>query len=116
MSVLLRIKHAFFLSVFLLGGYFIQAQNFFLGKTVCLHCLKPNIHSFHRTNSDCFRINDPHLPDEPLFDSLKNLLIQESEDSRNRNFICLTYSQIAKSYLGYYNRPDYYEKGKALCR
>ncbi len=53
-----------------------------------------------------------HLPDEPLFDSLKNLIIQESEDSRNRNFICFTYSQISKSYLNYYNRPDFYEKGK----
>ncbi len=110
---LLRIKHSFFLTVFLLGGHFIRAQNFFLREDSLLTLLKTRYSSL---STERIMIASAlmylHLPDEPLFDSLKNLLIQESEDSRNRNFICLTYSQISKSYLGYYNRPDYYEKGK----
>ncbi len=112
-SALLRIKHSFLLSVFLLGGHFIRAQNFFLREDSLLTLLKTRYSS---PSTERIMIASAlmylHLPDEPLFDSLKNLLIQESEDSRNRNLICLTYSQISKSYLGYYNRPDYYEKGK----
>lgn len=112
-SALLRIKHSFFLTAFLLSGHFIQAQNFFLREDSLLTLLKTRYSS---PSTERIMIASAlmylHLPDEPLFDSLKNLLIQESEDSRNRNLICLTYSQISKSYLGYYNRPDYYEKGK----
>ena len=112
-DVSLRIKHSFFITLFLLGGYFIQAQNFYMREDSLLTLLKTRNSSL---STERIMIASAlmylHLPDEPLFDSLKNLLIQESEDSRNRNFICLTYSQISKSYLGYYNRPDYYEKGK----
>src|SRR5277367_2189341 len=112
-SASLRIKHSFLATVFLFGGYFIQAQNFFLREDSLLTLLKTRYSSL---STERIMIASElmyfHLPDEPLFDSLKNLLIQESEDSRNRNFICLTYSEISKSYLGYFNRPDYYEKGK----
>ncbi|HTB27283.1 MAG TPA: hypothetical protein VK711_18065 [Puia sp.] len=112
-SDLFGVKHAFFLILFLLAGYFTRAQNFFLREDSLLTLLKTRYSSL---STERIMIASAlmylHLPDEPLFDSLKNLLIQESEDSRNRNFICLTYSQISKSYLGYYNRPDYYEKGK----
>jgi hypothetical protein len=113
MSFLFRLKQACLLILFLLGGYTIRAQNFFLREDSLLTLLKTRYSSL---STERIMIASAlmylHLPDEPLFDSLKNLLIQESEDSRNRNFICLTYSQISKSYLGYYNRPDYYEKGK----
>ncbi len=113
MSLLFGVKHAFFLILFLLGGYSVQAQNFFLKEDSLLTLLKTR---YSTLSTERIMIASElmylHLPDEPIFDSLKNLLIQESEDSRNRNFICLTYSQISKSYLGYYNRPDYYEKGK----
>ncbi len=112
-SASLRIKHSFFLTLFLLAGYFIQAQNFFLREDSLLTLLKTQYTSLSTGRIlIASELMNLHLPDEPLFDSLKNLLIQESEDSRNRNYICFTYSQISKSYLGYYNRPDYYEKGK----
>lgn len=112
-SALFGIKHAFFLTLFLLVGYIIEAQNFFLREDSLLTLLKTQYTSL---STDRILIVSEllshRLPDEPIFDSLKNLLIQESEDSRNRNFICLTYSQIAKIYLGYYVRPDFYEQGK----
>ncbi|HEY4935171.1 MAG TPA: hypothetical protein VII44_01250 [Puia sp.] len=112
-SALFRIKHSLFLTLFLLGGYFIQAQNFFLREDSLSTLLKTRYASL---STDRILIVSEllsrHLPDEPVFDSLKNLLIAESEDSRNRTFICLSYSQISKSYLNYYDRPDSYEKGK----
>jgi hypothetical protein len=112
-SASLGIKHSFFLALLLLGGYFTQAQKFFLREDSLLTLLKTQ---YTAPSTDRILIVSElmthHLPDEPLFDSLKNLLIQESEDSRNRNLICLSYSQISRSYLNYYNRPDYYEKGK----
>src|ERR1700688_4185226 len=111
-SVLSRIKYSFFLTLFLLGGYFTSAQNFFLREDSLLTLLKTQYTSLSTDRILIIsELMTHHLPDEPLFDSLNNLLIQESEDSRNRNFICLSYSQIAKSYLNYYNRPDYYEEG-----
>lgn len=112
-SALLRFKYSFFLSFFLLIGNLSRAQNFFLREDSLLKLLKTQYTS--PSTSRILIVTElmtHHLPDEPFFDSLKNLLIQESEDSRNRNFICLSYSQISKSYLNYYNRPDYYEKGK----
>jgi hypothetical protein len=112
-SVLYGIKHVFFLTLFLLAGYFTRAQNFFLREDSLLTLLKTQYTALS-TNRILIvsEIISHRLPDEPIFDSLKNLLIQESEDSRNRNFICMTYSQISKIYLNYYVRPDFYEQGK----
>ena len=113
MSFLFRVKHAFFLILFLLGGYTTKAQNFFLREDSLFILLKTQYSSLSRDRILIVsELMTRHLPDEPLFDSLKNLIIQESEDSRNRNYICFTYSQISKSYLNYYNRPDFYEQGK----
>ena len=113
LSVFFRIKYFFCLTLFLLAGFYTGAQNFFLREDSLLTLLKTQYTSLSTERilivSELLRLR---LPDEPIFDSLKNLLIQESEDSRNRNFICLTYSQISKTYLNYLNRPDFYEQGK----
>jgi hypothetical protein len=112
-SALFRIKFSFFLSLFLLATYLTRAQNFFLREDSLLKLLKTQYSSLSTERIMIVSELIAHrLPDEPLFDSLKNLVIQESEDSRNRNFICLTYSQISKIYLNYYVRPDFYEQGK----
>jgi hypothetical protein len=55
------------------------------------------------------------LPDDPGFDSLKNLIIEESESSRNRTLTCMTYYEVARSYLNYYHKQEYSEKGKAYA-
>src|SRR5580704_6755879 len=112
-SALFGIKYSFLLLLFILGGYFTQAQNFFFREDSLQTLLKTEYASLSTSRILIIsELMSHHLPDEPLFDSLKNLLIEESENSRNRTYICLSYSQISKSYLGYYNRLDYYEKGK----
>ncbi|HEV3222714.1 MAG TPA: hypothetical protein VGZ90_07540 [Puia sp.] len=112
-SALFGIKYSFLLLLFILGGYFTQAQNFFFREDSLQTLLKTEYASLSTSRILIIsELMSHHLPDEPLFDSLKNLLIEESENSRNRTYICLSYSQISKSYLNYYNRLDYYEKGK----
>jgi hypothetical protein len=107
------IKHFLLLALFLLGHYFGHAQKFFFREDSLRTLLKVRYASL---SSDRILIISElfsrHLPDDPVFDSLKNLLIQESESSRNRVWMCMTYDEISKSYLGYYGRPDLYEKGK----
>ena len=107
------IKYALIPVLILVNVYFVQAQNFFLREDSLLTLLKTQYASLSTGRIlIAAEIMSHRLPDEPLFDSLKNLLIQESEDSRNRSFICLTYSEISMAYLNYYSRLDYYEKGK----
>ncbi len=53
-----------------------------------------------------------HVPDDPIVDSLKNKIIEESENSRDRNLMEISYEEIAKFYLNYYSRRDYTETGK----
>jgi tetratricopeptide (TPR) repeat protein len=55
------------------------------------------------------------LPGDSVFDSLKNSIIEESESSRNRVLTCMTYSEVAQSYLSYYNQQEYAAKGKAYA-
>ena len=107
------IKYALIPALILVNVYFVQAQNFFLREDSLLTLLKTQYASLSTGRIMIIsELMSHRLPDESVFDSLKNLLIQEAEDSRDRSFICLSYSQISRSYLNYYSRPDYYEKGK----
>jgi len=56
-----------------------------------------------------------HIPDQPVYDSLINNMIEGAEESRNRVLLCMTYHVIATSYLSYDQKPEYTEKGKAYA-
>jgi hypothetical protein len=53
-----------------------------------------------------------YLPNDPVFDSLKNRLIEEVENSRDREMMAMAYDQIAKIYLSYGGGRNFYEQGK----
>lgn len=106
-------KYYLLLSLFLCGFIFVQGQHFFFREDSLQTLLRTRYAAL--SNDRILIISelmDRHLPDEPVFDSLKNLLIQEAEDSRNRIWMCLTYGQIAKSFIKYSGRDDLNEKGK----
>ena len=42
-----------------------------------------------------------HVPGDHVFDSLRDLLVEEAEASRDRSLMALTYDAIARSYLSY---------------
>lgn len=111
-----RIFHFFLLVSFLIIGNFANAQNFFLREDSLMTLLRTQYSTLSENRIlIAAEIMSRHLPEEPVYDSLKNLLIKESEESRNRIFICLSYSQIAKLSLNYYVRPGIYEEGKTYA-
>jgi len=110
-------KKYFLLPVlFLSFGYFAKAQNFFLKDDSLRTLLKSQ---YTTISPGRIRIAgellNRYMLDENRFDSLKNKLIAEAEDSRDRSLICMTYDQIAATYIGYYARPDFYEQGKTYA-
>ena len=107
------LRYIFLLLLFLLQSYFVRAQNFFFREDSLRTLLKTQYASISADRIMILsELMTRQLPGEPGFDSLKNLLIEEAEDSRNRMLMCLTYDQVSKSYFSYYGRPDLYEKGK----
>jgi hypothetical protein len=97
----------------LLAGSVLKAQDFFLKDDSLMILLKTRYKSPSENRIlVALEIMSRHTPYEPICDSLKSLLIREAEESRNRNLICFTYSQIAKLLLGYYSLPRVYEEGK----
>ena len=106
-------KYFFLTGLLFLNGLVLNAQKFFVKEDSLITLLKTG---YSTLSADRILIASElmsrHLPEEPVFDSIKNILIEESENSRNRGLMAMTYDQIAKNYLSYYQRPDYYEKGK----
>ena len=106
-------KYFFLTGLLFLNGLVLNAQKFFVKEDSLITLLKTG---YSILSADRILIASElmsrHLPEEPVFDSIKNILIEESENSRNRGLMAMTYDQIAKNYLSYYQRPDYYEKGK----
>jgi hypothetical protein len=111
-----RMNYSFLLALFLLSGHFAKAQNFFLREDSLLTLLKTQYVSLSVNRILIVsELMGRHVPDEPVYDSLKNMLIRESEESRNRVFMCLTYSQIAQSSMNYSTIPELYEKGRSYA-
>jgi hypothetical protein len=109
-------KYSILLSLFLSGFIVVQGQHFFFREDSLKTLLKTRYSGL--SNDRILIISElmaRHLPDEPVFDSLKNLLIEEAEDSRNRTWMCITYDQIAKSYIQYAGKQDLNEKGKSYA-
>jgi hypothetical protein len=108
-----RIIFLILLMSFLQIGNVLKAQDFFLKEDSLIVLLKTRYNSPSENRIlIASEIMSRHTPFEPLCDSLKNLLIREAEESRNRILICFTYSQLAKLLLGYYSLPRVYEEGK----
>jgi hypothetical protein len=98
---------------FLLSGIVLKAQDFFLKEDSLMVLLKTRYNSPSENRIlIATEIMSRHIPDEPICDSLKNLLIREAEEGRNRTLMCFTYNQLAKLFLGYYSLPHIYEEGK----
>jgi hypothetical protein len=106
-------KYFFLAGLLFLTGSYLGAQKFFLKEDSLMGLLRSGYSSLSPGRiMIASELMSRHLPEEPVYDSLKNMLIEESENSRDRVLMAMTYDQIAKNYLGYYARPDYYEKGK----
>jgi len=54
-----------------------------------------------------------HFPGEPVFDSLKNVMVDEAEASRDRVLMCTAYNDLARIYLSYGHKTENEEMGKA---
>ncbi len=112
-SIRKRTNFLILLISFLLFGNVLKAQDFFLKEDSLMVLLKTKYGSPSENRIlIASEIMSRHIPDEPICDSLRNLLIREAEESRDRNLICLSYSQIAKLLLSYYSLPTIYEEGK----
>jgi hypothetical protein len=106
-------KYSLLLILFLSFGYFAKAQNFFLKDDSLRTLLKSQYAAISPGRIQIVgELLNRCILDEKRFDSLKNMLIAEAEDSRDRSLICMTYDQIAVTYIDYFSRPDFYEQGK----
>jgi hypothetical protein len=76
--------------LFSICGHFTRAQNFFIKEDSLRTLLNTRYTTLSRSRIMLIsELLGRHLPDEPVFDSLKNLLIQEAEESRDRSLIGL---------------------------
>jgi hypothetical protein len=93
-----------------------NSQYFQLKEDSLLHLLKGRYSSLSPERLDAaLTVFSRHLPEEHIADSLSNLMIEEVETARDRVLMCKLYSGLADIYLGFYGKPDYYEKGKAFA-
>ena len=81
-----RIDFLIILISFLLIGNVLKAQDFFLKEDSLMAMLKTRYNSPSENRIlIATEIMSRHIPDEPICDSLKNLLIREAEEGRNRD-------------------------------
>jgi hypothetical protein len=109
-------KVLFALGFLVLTQVFANAQDFLLRSDSLRELLQTR---YARLSAERIRIVKEllsrALPGEPTFDSLQNALIQQAEESRDRFFLCMTYEMVADAYLSYYQKSEYYEKGKVYA-
>jgi tetratricopeptide (TPR) repeat protein len=72
---------------------------------------KPAMNTAERV-AVAFELLHRHVPNEPIFDSLKNILINDAETSRDRSLICEVYIKIAVAYLNIYQKKEYSQQAK----
>jgi hypothetical protein len=109
-------KYAFSLGLLLLSSAALKAQKFYFPEDSLFSLLKTRYASLSQDRiMIASELKSRHLPEDPVFDSLKNAMIEESENSRDRNLMEMSYEEIAKTYLNYYARRDYSEIGKTYA-
>jgi tetratricopeptide (TPR) repeat protein len=107
------VRYFILVLLFSICGHLTRAQNLFIKEDSLKTLLNTRYTTLsHNRITLISELFGRHLPDEPVFDSLKNLLIQEAEESRDRSLMGLAYNEIALAYLKYYGRQDLNEKGK----
>ena len=101
------------LILFLLASVYSSGQDYLLKQDSLLALMKTRYTSISpRRIEIATEILSRHLPNTPMYDSIKNLLIEEAESSRDRVLMCNVYNNIATSYLSYNQKPEFYEVGK----
>jgi tetratricopeptide (TPR) repeat protein len=94
----------------------LQAQFYTLTEDSLVKMLRTNLVSLSTKKIDAYtELLNRRLPETPPFDSLRNSMIEEAEGSRNRALMCYTYNIIAASYMAYFQKPEFYEKGRAYA-
>jgi hypothetical protein len=101
------------IGLFFLSTATLKAQNYFFAEDSLLSLLKTKYASLSPDRIlVASELLSRHLPEDPIFDSLRYMLIEEAENSRNRTLIAITYDQLAYTFLNYYQIRDYSEIGK----
>jgi tetratricopeptide (TPR) repeat protein len=107
---------ALILGLFLLPALRANSQDLLVKEDSLLHLLGGSYSSpSPRRIAIALEVLSRHAPEDPVVDSLKNLLIEEVETARDRVLMCRLYSGLAEYYLTYVVKPDDVDKGKAYA-